>query len=93
MAKYSIGADFGTLSCRALLADAATGKEIAAASNDYKNAVIDETMVYSGKKLPPDYALQHPADYLESLEAEYNNQAKGKNLEIIMAREGLTLNT
>ena len=68
MSKYSIGADFGTLSCRVLLVDVQTGKEIATASNNYKHAVIDETMVYSGKKLPPDYALQHPQDYLDSLE-------------------------
>ena len=68
MAKYSIGADFGTLSCRVLLVDAATGKEIATASHNYSHAVIDETMVYSNKKLPPDYALQHPRDYLDSLE-------------------------
>lgn len=66
--KYSIGADFGTLSCRALLVDVQTGKEIATAAHSYTHAVIDETMVYSGKKLPQDYALQHPNDYLESLE-------------------------
>ena len=68
MAKYSLGADFGTLSCRVLLVDVASGKEIAVASNSYRHAVIDEAMVYSGKKLPPDYALQHPQDYLDSLE-------------------------
>ena len=62
MAKYSIGADFGTLSCRALLVDVSTGKEIATASKDYPHAVIDEVMVYSGAKLPQDYALQHPRD-------------------------------
>ncbi|MCL2160064.1 MAG: ribulokinase, partial [Oscillospiraceae bacterium] len=69
MAKYSIGVDFGTLSARALLVDVSNGQEIATASAEYKNAVIDETMVYSGAKLPPDYALQHPQDYLDALEA------------------------
>ena len=68
MPKYSIGADFGTLSCRALLVDVSTGKEIATASKNYEHAVIDEIMVYSGKKLPQDYALQHPQDYLDALE-------------------------
>ena len=68
MAKYSIGADFGTLSCRALLVEVATGKEIATASHSYKHAVIDETMIISDKKLPPDFALQHPQDYIDSLE-------------------------
>ena len=68
MPKYSIGADFGTLSCRALLVDAGTGKEIAVASKNYEHAVIDEIMVYSGKKIPQDYALQHPRDYLDAME-------------------------
>ena len=68
MAKYSIGADFGTLSCRALLVDVKTGKEIACASKDYAHAVIDEVMLYTGIKLPQDWALQHPQDYLDSLE-------------------------
>jgi L-ribulokinase len=68
MPKYSIGADFGTLSCRALLVDVQTGKEIATASQNYKHAVIDETMVYSGEKLPQDYALQHPQDYIDTLQ-------------------------
>ncbi|MCL1859142.1 MAG: ribulokinase [Oscillospiraceae bacterium] len=69
MSKYSIGVDFGTLSARALIVDIATGKEIATAANNYKHAVIDETMVYSSKKLPPDFALQHPQDYIDSLES------------------------
>ena len=69
MSKYSIGVDFGTLSARALLVDAATGEEIAVVSSDYEHAVIDETMLYSNKKLPPDYALQHPRDYLDSFES------------------------
>ena len=68
MAKYSIGVDFGTLSARSLLVDVETGKEIMSFSKNYEHAVIDETMVYSGKKLPPDFALQHPQDYIDCLE-------------------------
>ena len=64
--KYSIGIDFGTLSCRALLVDVSNGDEIATASRNYKHGVIDETMIYSNKKLPIDFALQHPQDYLDS---------------------------
>ena len=62
MSKYVIGIDFGTLSGRALLMDAQTGCEIAEATMEYKHAVMD-TALPSGKKLPPNYALQHPADY------------------------------
>jgi len=68
MAKYSIGVDFGTLSARSLLVDVETGKEIMSFSKEYEHAVIDETMIYSGKKLPPDFALQHPQDYIDCLE-------------------------
>ena len=50
MAKYSIGADFGTLSCRVLLVDVQTGKEIATAKN-YEHAVIDENHGISAKKI------------------------------------------
>ena len=80
MPKYSIGADFGTLSCRVLLVDVETGNEIATASDNYRHAVIDETMVYSEKKLPPDYALQHPQDYLDSLETSMKKVLEESNI-------------
>lgn len=66
MSKYSIGVDFGTLSCRALLVDVSDGREIMSFSSSYAHAVIDEVMP-SGKKLPQDYALQHPQDYIDSM--------------------------
>jgi L-ribulokinase len=65
--KYSIGIDFGTLSGRALLVEVETGREIASAVKDYAHGVIDEYMPDGRTKLPPDWALQHPADYLEVL--------------------------
>lgn len=61
---YTIGVDFGTLSGRALLVDTRDGSEIATAVFDYPHAVMDETLP-SGKKLPYDWALQHPQDYLD----------------------------
>ncbi|MEM7738116.1 MAG: ribulokinase, partial [Deinococcota bacterium] len=65
MPTYTIGIDFGTLSGRALLVDAATGQEVATAVLDYPHGVIDETLPTSGQTLPPEWALQHPLDYLE----------------------------
>ncbi len=62
--KYVIGIDFGTLSGRALIVDAVTGDELATASLDYPHAVMDDTFL-DGSPLPPDFALQHPSDYLE----------------------------
>ncbi len=65
--KYAIGVDFGTLSGRALLVEVETGREVATAARNYTHAVMDETMPDGVTKLPPDWAIQHPADYLEVL--------------------------
>ncbi len=65
--KYSLGIDFGTLSARALLVEVETGKELASSVYEYANAVIDEVLPSSGEKLPPDWALQDPKDYLNAL--------------------------
>ena len=66
--KYSIGVDFGTLSARALLVEVETGREVATSVYEYENGVIDEYLPTSGEKLPPDWALQDPRDYLTALE-------------------------
>ena len=66
-AQYVLGIDFGTLSGRALLVDAHTGREVAMATHDYSDAVIEEKLPGSAKRLPLDTALQNPADYLEVL--------------------------
>ncbi len=61
---YTIGIDFGTLSGRAVLVDTRDGTEIATAVYDYPHAVMDHALP-SGRQLPPEWALQHPQDYLE----------------------------
>lgn len=61
---YTIGIDFGTLSGRALLVDTRDGREVATAVFDYPHAVMDDHLP-SGKRLPPEWALQHPQDYLD----------------------------
>ncbi|MDP4133817.1 MAG: ribulokinase [Bacillota bacterium] len=66
MKKYSIGIDYGTLSGRAVLVDLATGDEVVSSVFEYPHAVMDEQLP-SGKKLPDNYALQHPQDYLDVL--------------------------
>lgn len=63
---YTLGIDFGTLSGRALLVDTRDGREIATAVYDYPHAVMDEQLP-SGRRLPPEWALQHPQDYLDVL--------------------------
>lgn len=66
MAKYAIGIDYGTLSARALVCEIGTGREISEAVYEYRHAVMDETLP-DGTKLAPDWALEHPDDYMEAL--------------------------
>ena len=61
---YTIGLDFGTLSGRAVLVDARNGGEVAESVFDYPHGVMDGELT-NGHKLPPDWALQHPQDYLD----------------------------
>ncbi len=61
---YTIGLDFGTLSGRAVLVDARDGAEIAESVFEYPHGVMDRQLP-SGRKLPPDWALQHPQDYID----------------------------
>jgi len=65
--KYAVGVDFGTESARAVLVDLADGGEIAESVFQYPDGVIDEALPGSGVRLEPDWALQNPADYVESV--------------------------
>ena len=60
MGKYVIGLDYGTLSARALLANADTGHSVATAEFVYPHGVMTDG-------LPNGWALQHPQDYLDAL--------------------------
>lgn len=65
--KYVIGVDYGTLSGRALLVRVSDGCEIASSVHEYSHAVIEDSLPINGKKLPPDWALQVPSDYVDVL--------------------------
>ena len=62
--KYVIGLDYGTDSCRAVVVDASTGKEMASAVQYYPRWM-------AGKYCNPveNQYRQHPADYTDTLEA------------------------
>jgi L-ribulokinase len=65
--KYVIGVDYGTLSGRSLLVRVSDGYEMASAVHEYSNAVLEDILPKTGKKLPPDWALQVPSDYVDVL--------------------------
>ncbi|MBD3182312.1 ribulokinase [Candidatus Poribacteria bacterium] len=65
MSKYSIGLDFGTNSVRALVVDVSDGKEIATSVWDYQRG--EAGIIVDSRN--PHLARQHPADYVEGIEA------------------------
>lgn len=65
--RYVVGIDFGTLSGRALLVEVESGREVATAVHEYADGVIETQLPGTRKRLPPDFALQNPADYLAVL--------------------------
>jgi L-ribulokinase len=67
--RTAIGVDFGSESARALLVDVVTGRELASAVSAYPHGVIEDRLPGSGTPLPPDWALQDPADYVTSMGA------------------------
>ncbi len=61
----ALGLDFGTESVRALFVDL-DGNERASARANYRHGQITEQLPGSAERLPPDFALQHPGDWLSS---------------------------
>ena len=65
--RYVVGVDYGTLSGRALVVRVSDGAEMGSAVLEYPHGVVDSVMPGSGRRLPPDWALQVPSDYVEVL--------------------------
>jgi L-ribulokinase len=65
--RFTIGVDFGTLSGRAVVVRVSDGAEVGSAVHEYRHAVVDRTLPSTGEKLPPDWALQVPSDYVDVL--------------------------
>jgi L-ribulokinase len=61
----ALGLDFGTESVRALVVDLA-GRELGSAAVKYKHGQITRTLPTTGESLPPDFALQHPQDWIDA---------------------------
>jgi L-ribulokinase len=80
MGKYSIGLDFGTNSCRALIVDISNGKELASHVFSYPSG--DAGVIIDSKN--HNLARQNPADYLEGIKVtivEALKKAKKENPE------------
>jgi L-ribulokinase len=58
--------DYGTLSGRAVVVRVRDGAELGAAEREYRHAVLDRELP-DGTRLPPDWALQVPSDYVDVL--------------------------
>ena len=65
--RVVVGVDFGTLSGRAVVVRVADGVQLATAVHDYPHAVMERALAATGALLPPDWALQVPADYVQVL--------------------------
>lgn len=65
--QFALGIDFGTLSGRAILVDVRSGEEVSTAVHEYAHGSMEDKLPGGGRRLPPEFALQHPGDYLEVL--------------------------
>src|SRR5690242_12925812 len=62
--RYVVGVDYGTLSGRALVVRVGDGAEMGTAVYEYPRGVMEAALPDGGRPLPPDWALQDPADYV-----------------------------
>jgi len=67
--RYAVGVDFGTLSGRALVVRVRDGHELASVEHAYEHGVVADTLPGSARRLPPQWALQVPGDYVNVLRA------------------------
>ena len=64
---YVVGVDYGTLSGRALVVRVSDGGELGSAVHPYRHAVVTDAVPGTNRRLPPDWALQVPSDYVDVL--------------------------
>ena len=62
-----MGVDFGTLSARAVVVRASDGAELGSGLAEYAHGVDRAHAAVLGQPLPPDWALQDPADWRAAL--------------------------
>lgn len=80
--SHVIGIDFGTLSARAVIASIEDGTVVSDAVADYPHGVMAQRLdVADGRDLPPDFALQEPADYLDALRRSVRGALAGSDVD------------
>src|ERR1041385_5728860 len=57
--------DFGTESVRVIVVDITDGRIVGQGVKEYAHGVIDATLPGRNERLPEDYALQHPVDWMD----------------------------
>jgi L-ribulokinase len=62
-----VGVDFGTLSGRAAVVRVEDGAELGSAVHEYTHGVLEDALPDGGRRLPHDWALQVPSDYVDVL--------------------------
>jgi L-ribulokinase len=62
-----VGVDFGTLSARAVVVRASDGAELGSGVGEYAHGAIERALPSTRQPLPPDWALQDPADWRAAL--------------------------
>lgn len=68
MKKYALGLDYGTLSVRALFLDLETGEEAATAVYEYPHGIMTQNLP-DGTLLPGEFAMEHPMDFIDGMQA------------------------
>jgi L-ribulokinase len=64
--RHVVGVDFGTRSARAVVVRVSDGEVLGGGESAYADGVLVERLP-GGRPLPPDWALQNPADWLTAL--------------------------
>lgn len=76
---HLIGLDYGTESARGVLVDVRSGRVEASHTHPYRHGVMSAALP-CGTRLPPFWALQDAADYLEAAEAILGAIGRGRNV-------------
>src|SRR5674476_1209474 len=76
-----VGVDYGTLSGRAVVVRVSDGQELGSAVHDYPHGVLERALP-AGEPLPPEWALQVPADYIAVLQVAVPEALRMSGVEV-----------